>query len=213
MEKENTQLLSENEQAINRLKEESDNNTFECIKLLILGAVFVMAFAVFIVFGGEDNDTVELNRKNLMSGKYTESLENKYKADIPFEEQVKSLSERISFCFGIGNKISKKTVEEETDSVTEEEPVYESSAPDPSEKLLQSEEQTKHSETEKKTSETTGQQSKSGSKKQTDTALSRSEEEETSEETEEKPQDEPQVILPSTNNTEPSVTSVTTVKP
>ena len=115
MEKENVQdrELSQNEIALENLKEKNAENSALLLNLLFLGGLLAAAFVLFIVFGGEENDKYSglngLNAESFFSGEYTAHLSEKFSPKQDFKNKVTFAQKNIMFCFGTGNKITPLT--------------------------------------------------------------------------------------------------------
>lgn len=210
----NINSACENEQAIEKLEEQSVKSTFEYINLLVLSTVLIAVFAVFIVFGGDSGEMPELNCNSFFSGEYTRSLEKKYKEGSEFKEQIGWINERLSFCFGIGNKLSVKSHNGENTVPQRPEPESQAEPPSDEKIIVTSGEKTKVTEiSEEKTAKTVKTEK---STKTTQSALPRptETEEEYTSETESETELPPETPkLPATNNEPPKVSVVITTLP
>lgn len=110
-------------QSINNLSEFSDDNKgdlvfeqnsklsvesqYNIISLLTLSIVLLFACVFFFAVSDgnyTDDSDLSFSWKSLVSGKYTESLEEHYNKSIPYPDTMKALSQHFAFFYGIGNK-------------------------------------------------------------------------------------------------------------
>lgn len=100
---------AENEEAVKELALVTREEHYNSINLLVMAVLLIFTAVTFIaVNGGDsvDDNSMTLNLKVFMSGAYTQSIEDKYNGQLPVPETLKTLEERISLIYGIGNKVS-----------------------------------------------------------------------------------------------------------
>ncbi len=100
----------ESEKALEVISKDNIKAQYDFISIVVVSFVFLVVSAIFIVFtssqrfGDEGN---QFSLKRLFSGDYTREMQSRYESTIPFPEQITWLNQRISFVYGVGNKIDK----------------------------------------------------------------------------------------------------------
>lgn len=102
--------MEKNGEKIRSLWARSEKASAKYINLLGLGVTLLGVGGAFLVFGGGDMQTAELNLKNVADGSYTQTLEDKYVNEPPFGEEIAVMRGKLRVLRGVGNKPYKKSL-------------------------------------------------------------------------------------------------------
>lgn len=100
----------QSEQEIEQISEEESKAHYTLINLFVIVIIAVFVSAAFLLLTGEkramkiDNP---LNFKTFISGKFSKNLQESYEKALPYPYSFKNANEKITFFYGVGNKIEK----------------------------------------------------------------------------------------------------------
>lgn len=100
----------QSEQELERISLDERKTHYDVINLFAIVITMIVASAVFLLLTGEKRAMkVEnpLTLKTFLSGEYTAKLEESYVKSLPYQYEFKNGNEKLSFFYGIGNKIKK----------------------------------------------------------------------------------------------------------
>lgn len=99
----------ENDRAVRYLAKETGIGHYDNINLLVMAVLFIFVSVAFLTVNGgkaSSSKVTAMNKENLMSGEFTESLEKSYLDQLPIPDEIKRANEMVSLFYGFGNKLS-----------------------------------------------------------------------------------------------------------
>lgn len=200
----------QSEQELTQISNEVRKAHYTLINLFVIIIIGLVSAAAFLLLTGEKRAAETENPltvKTFLSGKFSQNLQDNYVKSLPYPYEFKNANEKLSFLYGIGNKIKKYKDENEglvLMSDEEIEKVKLTTAQNKEQALMNDEDEEKEPEktTVKKT--TKEKKTETGAQRVTTTKKTTTSKETTAEET---------TSLTTTNNNPPQVTTTTTIPP
>ncbi|MDE6148621.1 MAG: hypothetical protein K2F81_00790 [Ruminococcus sp.] len=200
------------EQELEQISIEERKSHYTIINFFSLVIIILVAAAVFMLLTGEKRPVKidnPLTLKTFLSGEYVKNLQESYVKSLPYPYELKNANEKLTYIYGIGNKVEKfkddndglviisdEEIEKEKISIKKNEEKALNN--DSDEQDSEAEETTKKKTTAKKKTET-GSQRVNTTTRRTTTAETTTTDETTT--------------LTTTNNNPPNVTIKITVPP
>lgn len=100
---------SESEKVFEEVSQENVKGQYDFISLISIAFIFLASAFMFIAITSSRRYGVEgnvFNLKRLFSGEYTKEIQTRYESTAPFPKEMQWLEDRISFIYGLGNKLS-----------------------------------------------------------------------------------------------------------